>query len=131
MSREDRWKALGDASDAMTDAWIDVTREFRPENRFRLEAAARTFVTCLAQVVGAEPAFQYETAFRRVLDALDREARFAATRAGESPIDESDAARLRWLQTETNRARTTYDAIVIETSKRLDEAEAADKEPGG
>jgi hypothetical protein len=131
MSREDRWKALGDASDAMSDAWIDVTREFRPENRFRLEAAARTFVTCLAPLVGTDPAFQYEAAFRRVLDALDREAVCLATLAGASLIDESDAARLRRLQAETNRARAAYDAIVIETSKRLDQAEAADEEPGG
>jgi hypothetical protein len=110
MQRDELWKALSDASDAVESTMAEWTQAPTPENRFRMDEAMRDFIKSLPPVVGSEAAFEFETAFQKFVDSTDRGVHFLATLAGRT-VDRSDREMLKALKRESETALEAFCAV--------------------
>jgi DNA-binding GntR family transcriptional regulator len=127
--RDELWKALTDASDAVDAAFDAYKNAETPANRFKAQKAGREYANCLAPVIGNDSAFRYEAALQNHTDAVDRHTRFMATLAGRpGTIDESEATMLRLLQEESDAAGRVLDEVITAIQRELVEAAERDEQ---
>jgi hypothetical protein len=127
--RDELWKALTDASDAVDAAFDAYKNAETPANRLKAQKAGREYANCLAPVIGKDSAFRYEAALQNHTDAVDRHTRFIATLAGRpGTIDESEATMLRLLQEESHAAGKVLDEVMTAIQRELVEAAERDEQ---
>ena len=129
MEREERWKALADATDAVQVAVDDYAREATLQARTAVHAAVNDYVQRLSPVIGQVEAFRYETSLRTHQNAIDR-VETLNSRLGALPsMDNADRKLLQQLTEEQAVAGKAFEAARVALSAALERAKARDNEP--
>ena len=87
MKREERWKALAEATDVVKAAEAQLDREATRQTRDAWYEADREYRLRLALVIGIQPVQRYAKRVRAYLEAIDRTARFGATMSTRTADD--------------------------------------------
>lgn len=128
MRREEAWRALAEASEAVEVAFSEWKQPHAsPMRRAKAEASVRHYVERLESVIGAEAAFGLHVAYQHCMDAISRVERLAAQLALQARVDASDTEMLRRLQQEQQAAGEALEKVEAETMAVLDEARARDE----
>ena len=131
MSRDELWRDLAEAGDAVQDAFEAFKRESTPQTRAASYAACHDYVQRLSPVIGEVAAFRYEASFRAIHGAIDRLAAMNATLAGLPPLDDTDRTLVTPLTDDLATAQRAFDAAGVDVAGALDRVSARGDEKGG
>ena len=129
MKREEHWKALADASDALDGALNEWKLRGSPQTIAGAEDAIHKYVQHLAPVIGSVAAFEYEARSRAFFEAVWRQSRLTATLSASPSTDDADIELLQRLAEEQAAALSEFEAATVALDEALDRAKAHDNEP--
>ncbi len=129
MEREERWKALADATDAVQAAVDDYAREATLQARRAVNVAVYDYVQRLSPVIGQVEAFKFEASLRTHQDAIDRVQTLNSALSALPAMDNADRKLLQQLTEEQAAAGKAFEAARVALSAALERAKARDNEP--
>ncbi len=129
MEREERWKALADATDAVQAAVDDYAREATLQARTAVHAAVNDYVQRLSPVIGQVEAFRYEASLRTHQNAIDRVDTLNSRLGALPSMENADRKLLRQLTEEQAAAGKAFEAARVALAAALEKARAHDNEP--
>jgi hypothetical protein len=124
--RDDLWKRLAEATDAVTAAMSDYLATPTPQTRTRMETASRDYIDRLVPVIGEKAAFEFQDGWDVYIQKIDRRERLLATLSGQPDLSASDVELLDRLKSEIDNALKVFEATAVAMQTRLDNAARAD-----
>jgi hypothetical protein len=132
--RSELWRTLDAVADDLQAAFDAWERKDEPSTRESLSAAVIRWSETLGPLIGYQPAFAFESALRKVMDAMDRHERLLACVVTQDqqgvPIDNGDVAFLRQSTKEQEDAMREYLRLEVETGELVQEARRRDQDGG-
>ena len=129
MEREERWKALADATDVVQAAVDEYRREATLQARRAVNVAVYDYVQRLEPVIGQVEAFRFEVSLRTHQDAIDRVQTLNLALRALPAMDNADRKLLQQLTEEQAAAGKAFEAAQVALSAALETAKARDNEP--
>lgn len=137
MAREELWRVLNEAAEALDESFDALEESFNtstalqiPYARAAVEAAVSRYCDCLGPILGHGAAFTYQASWQASLDAIERHERLRATLAAKPTTDVADAAMLRQLKGELDAAARNHLQADAAMRAALDETQARDRAEG-
>ena len=131
MSREERWKAVTEANDAVEAAVAELERENTLQTRAALDVATNKYMTCLAHVIDVLPVQMWANRMRAYRGAIDRTTRLNATMsATKVKMDAADRTFLMDAAEEQIAAADACKIAAAEVVAAVEKARADDKDEG-
>ena len=130
MSRDELWRDLAEAGDALQEPAEAFKREPTIQARAAFKAACHSYVQRLAPVIGEAAAFRYEASLHVFTDAVARLTATTASLAGLPSLDDTDRTLVTRLNDEIATARRALDAAEVDLHGALDRVRAHDDERG-
>ena len=128
MKREERWKALAEATDVMQAAEAQLEREATRQTRDAWQEADRVYQLRLVLVIGLQPVQMYAKRVQAYLEAIDRAVRLNATMSRRT-ADDADVTFMEGLAGEQIAAQKAWKIAVAEVVAAVERARAHDNEP--
>lgn len=127
MPREQLWKALAEASDAVAAATYDCLQGSTQSRRNCAESAIRAYVDLLGPVIGHRLAVRYHVSYQSAIVAIDRLSGLMATLAARSTTNDADVAMTSALGEAQAAALDELERVQAEVDAALDQAAERDR----
>ncbi len=127
MERQDRWKALGESSDALQAALVEWTSAATPQTLAAVEEAARRYTVGLAHIIGGSAADRHAMSLAAYQRATERLTALKATLRVVPSVDAADTEFLRQVVVDQAAAGEAYEAAGADVVAAVEKARAQEK----